>query len=187
MKQTPKHKTLSPATLWLCTIFLFSCSTLLAQNWRLVNTKYPTKDNVVIAYTGADFGIIGDGITDVTQQIQNLLNKLGVLGGGTLFLPEGQYVIKGNLLLPKGITLRGEWKKPEKGEPVTGTILMAYAGKGNEEATPFITMEPSSAVMDLAIWYPEQMPSDITPSHITPSIFWLAPRARLGTPARRPH
>ncbi|HEY9046106.1 MAG TPA: discoidin domain-containing protein, partial [Ohtaekwangia sp.] len=99
----------------------------------------------------------------VTQQFQNLLNQLGTLGGGTLFVPEGQYVIRGNLLLPKGITLRGEWKKPEKGQQVTGTILMAYAGRGNEEATPFITMEPSSAVMDLAIWYPEQTPSNITP------------------------
>ncbi|HTJ50056.1 MAG TPA: glycosyl hydrolase family 28-related protein [Cyclobacteriaceae bacterium] len=162
MKQIPKHKTLSPA-IWLCTIFLISWSTLSAQNWRLVSTKYPTKDNVVIAYSAADFSITGDGTTDVTQQIQDLLNQLGTLGGGTLFLPEGQYVIKGNLLLPKGITLRGEWKKPVKGEPVAGTILMAYAGKGDEEATPFITMEPSSAVMDLAIWYPEQSPSNITP------------------------
>jgi hypothetical protein len=138
-------------------------STAAAQDWKLVDTKYPTIDNVVSAYSVADFGITGDGMTDVTQQFQDLLNQLGTLGGGTLFVPEGQYVIKGNLLLPKGITLRGEWKKPEKGEPVVGTILMAYAGKGNEDATPFITMEPSSAVMDLAIWYPEQTASNITP------------------------
>ncbi|HEY9048643.1 MAG TPA: glycosyl hydrolase family 28-related protein, partial [Ohtaekwangia sp.] len=111
MKQTPKHKTRLSATIWLCTIFLFTCSIVSAQNWRLVNTKYPTKDNVVIAYSVADFGITGDGSTDVTQQFQNLLNQLGTLGGGTLFVPEGQYVIRGNLLLPKGITLRGEWKK----------------------------------------------------------------------------
>jgi hypothetical protein len=163
MKQTPKHKTLSSTPIWLSIILLFACSTLFAQNWRLAETKYPTIDNVVIAYSVAEFGITGDGVTDVTQQFQNLLNQLGALGGGTLFVPEGQYVIKGNLLLPKGITLRGEWKKPVKGESVVGTILMAYAGKGNEEATPFITMEPSSAVMDLVIWYPEQTATNITP------------------------
>jgi uncharacterized protein YjdB len=155
--------TFSSRAIWLSATFLFVCSTLSAQNWRLADTKYPTIDNVVIAYSVADFGITGDGVTDVTQQFQDLLDQLGALGGGTLFVPEGQYVIKGNLLLPKGITLRGEWKKPKKGEPVVGTILMAYAGRGNEEATPFITMEPSSAVMDLAIWYPEQTPSNITP------------------------
>ena len=133
------------------------------QVWKLINPKYPTTDGVVIAYSVTDYNITGDGVTDVTQQFQHLLNQLGSLGGGTLFVPEGKYVIKGNLLIPKGITLRGEWKKPGKGELLAGTILMAYAGKGNENATPFITMEPSSAVMDLAIWYPEQSPSDITP------------------------
>lgn len=144
-------------------LFLLLSSAVSGQNWRLVDTQYPTIDNVVIAYSVADFGVTGDGVTDVTQQFQTLLNELGNLGGGTLFVPEGKYVIKGNLLLPKGITLRGEWKKPEKGASVEGTILMAYAGRGDENATPFITMEPSSAVMDLAIWYPEQSPSAITP------------------------
>lgn len=163
MKQIPNNKTLSLTTISLCSIFLFAFSTVSAQDWRLVDTKYPTIDNVVIAYSVADFGVTGDGITDVTQQFQDLLNQLGNLGGGTLFVPEGRYVIRGNLLLPKGITLRGEWKKPEKGVLVVGTVLMAYAGKGDEEATPFITMEPSSAVMDLVIWYPEQTPSNITP------------------------
>jgi hypothetical protein len=163
MKQTPKNKTRSLTAICLCSIFWFSFSTLAAQDWRLVDTKYPTIDNVVIAYSVADFGVTGDGSTDVTQKFQGLLNQLGALGGGTLFVPEGQYVIKGSLLLPKGITLRGEWKKPVKGEPVVGTVLMAYAGKGNAEAAPFITMEPSSAVMDLAIWYPEQTSSNITP------------------------
>ncbi len=145
------------------TFLLTAFSTVYAQNWRLVNTKYPTIDNVVIAHSVADFGITGDGVTDVTQQFQDLLNQLGALGGGTLFVPEGKYVIKGNLLLPKGITLRGEWKKPTKGEALVGTILMVYAGKGNEDATPFITMEPSSAVMDIAIWYPEQTSTNISP------------------------
>lgn len=163
MKNIPNNKTRSHAAVYLCSILLFAFSTLSAQDWRLIDTKYPTIDDVVIAHSAADFNITGDGITDVTQEIQNVLNSLGALGGGTLFLPEGQYVIKGNLLLPKGITLRGEWKKPKKGEPVAGTILMAYAGKGNEDATPFITMEPSSAVMDLVIWYPEQTSSSITP------------------------
>jgi uncharacterized protein YjdB len=163
MKQMSKHKISSRINLWVCIIFLLSFSTLSGQNWRLVNTKYPTIDNVVIAYSVADVGISGDGITDVTQQFQTLLNQLGALGGGTLFVPEGHYVIRGNLLLPKGITLRGEWKKPEKGAPVVGTVLMAYSGRGNEEATPFITMEPSSAVMDLIIWYPEQTSANITP------------------------
>lgn len=134
-----------------------------SQNWQLIQSEIPGSEPFVAAYNIKDYGVTGDGITDVTQQFQNLLNQLGSLGGGTLFVPKGKYVVKGNLLIPKGITLRGEWKKPQKGDPVAGTILMAYAGRGNEAASPFITMETSAAVMNLAIWYPEQTPSNITP------------------------
>lgn len=38
---------------------------------------------------------------------------------------------------------------------------MVYSGKGDKLATPFITMEPSTAVMDLAIRYPDQNPESI--------------------------
>lgn len=134
-----------------------------APKWQLVDPKYPTTDTVVAAYNVKDFGATGDGVTDVTSTFQMLLDSLDRLGGGTLFVPEGKYVIRGNLEIPKGITIRGEWSKPVKGQPVRGTILMAYAGRGNENATPFMTMVTSSAIMDLAIWYPEQSPDAITP------------------------
>jgi uncharacterized protein YjdB len=163
MMEKSNHKAQALRAIRLGCIFLLIASAASAQDWKLINTEYPTIDNVVAAYSVADFGVTGDGVTDVTQQFQTLLNQLGALGGGTLFVPEGKYVIKGNLLMPKGITLRGEWKRPEKGLPVVGTIIMAYAGKGNEEATPFITMEPSSAVMDMTFWYPEQSSANILP------------------------
>jgi hypothetical protein len=88
-------------------------------------------------------------------------------------VPYLKYVIKGNLLIPKGITLRGEWQAPVKGQTVAGTILLAYAGRSNENATPFITMQTSAAVLDLAIWYPEQLPNSITP--YPPSIIFGSP------------
>ncbi|RXZ82005.1 carbohydrate-binding protein [Paenibacillaceae bacterium] len=133
-----------------------------APNWQLIDPKYPTTDTIVAAYNVQDFGATGDGVTDVTATFQMLLDSLDRLGGGTLFVPEGKYVIRGNLEIPKGITIRGEWSKPVKGQPIQGTILMAYAGRGNENATPFITMVSSSAVMDIAVWYPEQLPNAIT-------------------------
>lgn len=144
-----------------------------SQNWRLAQPAYPATDAFVITYSVADFGATGDGVTDVTSIFQARLNALGALGGGTLYVPAGKYVIRGNLLIPKGITLRGEWQKPVKGQPINGTILMAYAGRGDENATPFITMQTSAAVRDLAIWYPEQLPDNITP--YSPAIVFGAP------------
>jgi len=122
-----------------------------------------SKDPVVSAYNVKDFCTTGDGVTDVTSLVQTLIDSLGRLGGGTVFLPEGRYVFRGNLTIRKGITLRGEWSKPVKGQAIKGTILMVYAGRGSETATPFITMETSAAVRDLAFWYPEQSPIGITP------------------------
>ncbi|WP_052350727.1 glycosyl hydrolase family 28-related protein [Paenibacillus gorillae] len=135
----------------------------MAPEWKLIEPAYETADTFVAAYSVRDFGALGDGETDVTAIFQQLLDELGKLGGGTLFVPEGKYAIKGSLLIPKGVTLRGEWSKPVRGQPVKGTILMAYAGRGDEKAAPLVTMEPSSAIRDLSIWYPEQLPDQITP------------------------
>src|SRR5882724_5357645 len=95
-----------------------------SQNWRLITPSYPTADAPVIAYSVADYGATGDSVTDVTSIFQARLNALGSLGGGTLFVPKGKYVISGNLTIPKGVTLRGEWQQPVKGQPIVGTILM---------------------------------------------------------------
>ena len=46
---------------------------------------------------------VSDGVTDNTNIFQKLLNRLGDLGGGTLYVPTGKYVIKGNLTIPKGV------------------------------------------------------------------------------------
>jgi uncharacterized protein YjdB len=148
--------------LWLLAVLLGSL-TAQSQTWQLINPLYPTKDAFVAAYNVAAYGATGDGVTDVTAIFQSRLDTLRILGGGTLFVPQGKYKISGTLIIPKGVTIRGEWQKPVKGQPLTGTILMAYAGRGDENATPFITMEPSSAVMDMTIWYPEQLPAAITP------------------------
>jgi hypothetical protein len=156
-----------------CFILLCVVAASSAPNWQLIQPAYPTAGPLVSAYNVKDFGVTGDGVTDVTQRIQSLLDSLRKINGGTLFVPEGKYVLRGTLLIPKGITLRGEWSKPVKGQPIKGTILMAYSGRGSETATPFITMETSAAVRDLAIWYPEQLPGSITP--YPPAIQFGAP------------
>ena len=145
-------------------IFLFFCQllTVNAQKWELITPQYPTADAFVAGFNMADDDVTGDGVTDVTTKFQSRLNELGKLGGGVLFVPEGRYVIK-SLNIPKGVTLRGEWEKPEKGKPVKGTILMTYSERGKSNGTPLITMEPSSSVMDINIWYPEQDPDRIVP------------------------
>jgi len=144
-------------------VFMLASVYANAQQWQLVNPAFPTADAWVAAFSVSDIGATGDGVTDVTSIFQKGLDSLGKTGGGTLFVPGGKYVIKGSLLIPKGVTLRGEWQKPVKGQPVQGTILMAYIGKGDENAAPLMTLQSTAGVRDLAIWYPEQDPNNIVP------------------------
>lgn len=140
--------------------------------------EYPTTDYGVATFNVLDYGADPTGNTDCTQLFQTLLDKLAEADiynkdsgdkmalrktGGTLYIPEGRYRIDGQLLLHRGLTIRGDWKKPEKGQPIKGTILMAYYGKNVDvndsivsERKAFITMEPCTQVSHLAVWYPEQ-------------------------------
>lgn len=149
-------------------------------NWERINPKYETTDAFVAAINAADYGADPTGVVDQTKLFQGLLDKLGsrqsssggIGNGGTLYIPEGRYLIKSTLFIPKGVTIRGDWQKPEKGSPVKGTILMANNpnARGNDAAVlrayeqqSLIIMQPSSAVRDLNIWYPEQNPDNIVP------------------------
>jgi len=155
---------IGPKSKFIISLLLFSFTISFSagsQTWRLIIPAYNTTESIVAGFSVADYGATGDGITDVTSIFQARLNSLGTLGGGVLFVPKGKYVIRGNLTIPRGVILQGELKKPVKGEAVEGTILMGYAGKGNKKATPLITLDTQSGIMDLAIWYPEQNPDAI--------------------------
>ena len=157
-----------------CSTCLFISTLAFSQTpvWHLVSEKanYPRNEAVVAGFT-ADVAAYGNGVVDATSYLQNLLNQLDkasnrgidmwsnmeLVGGGVLYLPAGKYRIDGKLLIPKGVTIRGDWKKPVKGQAIEGTILMTNQGRNStQEADAFITMQSGAALMDLAIWYPQQ-------------------------------
>ncbi|MFC5648227.1 glycosyl hydrolase family 28-related protein [Paenibacillus solisilvae] len=126
----------------------------------VVQTLYPTADIVIADFNAADFGAKGDGVTDDTQAIQDALDAAGNNGGGVVFVPAGRYRITGSLLVPTGVTLRGDWVNPQTEGAVKGTILESYAGRGDENGTSFIQLQFSNGVTNLSIWYPEQTLND---------------------------
>ena len=150
----------------------------------LPELKYPTADLYVASLNIMDYrGADNTGQTDMAPLIKTLLTKLvrstaqqaGVGNGGVLFLPEGRYRLDSNIIVPKGVTIRGEWEKPVRGEPIKGTIITTDFGHGEEtsEKSLFI-LEPAAAVKDLSIWYPRQDAGDIVP--YPPAIGFGAPR-----------
>ena len=139
---------------WLCGV---------RTKWHIADTVFPSEDYVITPHWAEEFGIVGDGVTDVTDQIQAALISISNLGGGALYLPAGFYKVSGNLTVPSRVALRGDWHKPVPGEPIFGTILQAYAGRGSVGGAAFIELANSSGIRDIAIWYPEQISTDIQP------------------------
>jgi hypothetical protein len=115
-----------------------------------------------------DLGAAGDGKTDDTAAFQKTLDACGKAGGGIVFVPTGNYLFKGTLLIPSAVTLEGAWAAPPRTEfapnptdakarpQLNGSVLLVTAGKGEENGTAFIRMRANATLKGLTIFYPEQ-------------------------------
>ena len=109
-----------------------------------------------------DFGAYGDGLNDDTGAFQVALDEAAG-EGKCVVVPVGQYRLDGTLSIPAGVTLEGSWPGPHTSMVERGTVLLAYAGRDNEESTPFISLTHNSTLKGVTIYYPEQLPDDIHP------------------------
>ncbi|MCD9026191.1 discoidin domain-containing protein [Cohnella silvisoli] len=129
-------------------------------------TSLPKPPNTNIYNVKTAYGAKGDAVTDDTAAIQNALNAAGTAGGGTVFLPAGQYKINTHLTVPANVELRGVEDVPHKGDAM-GSVLSAYEGRRTatpDSDTAFITLSgTNSGVRGLTFYYPEQTNS-ISPS-----------------------
>ncbi|MBD5321709.1 MAG: hypothetical protein HDS01_02940 [Bacteroides sp.] len=139
------------------------------------NVNYECDDLGVASFNVLDYGVDNTGEKDCTQVIQHLLNVAGGnnynttgnhdnvnSSGGVIYFPAGTYMFSGQIIIPRGVTIRGDWKTPEAGRPIQGTIF-----KITNTTKDFIVMQPSSLVTNLAFWYPDQYPDNITPMPAT--------------------
>lgn len=127
----------------------------------------------------ADLGAVGDGVQDNTAIFQKALNEVGNSGGGVVNVPAGRFRINGNLAIPATVTLQGTYRVPptsgfgpvEDPANLRGSVLFAYAGRGNEQAEPFIRLVgPASTIAGFIIYYPEWKYTDNPPVPYPPTI-----------------
>jgi len=102
------------------------------------------------------------GLEDYSVIFESLLNGLQIAGGGTLFVPAGEYAFRSTLILPDGVNIMGEWKNPDKSPKVDGTVFKVYEGAGETDGVPFITMQHHALIENVAFWYPEQLAESVT-------------------------
>jgi hypothetical protein len=108
------------------------------------------------------FGARGDGVADDTLAFQAALDAAAARGE-RVTVPAGQFRIAGTLSIPPGVTLEGVWPGPHTSMVERGTVLLAYAGRDDESAAPFISLTHNSTLKGVTIYYPEQLPTDIHP------------------------
>jgi|GEM_PF-911078 len=112
--------------------------------------------------TEAAGGARKDGTSDDTAAIQGALDAAARAGGGVVFLPGGEYAVRGRLNIPSGVELRGVYDVPHH-TLGKGSTLRVYAGRGDATAPPFITMAARSGLRGVTFLHPEQTLGDIVP------------------------
>src|SRR5262245_53140585 len=97
-------------------VFLFAAHLPVASalTWKVINP--PLAANEIVVYGTQNPaaapvpGAVADGTTDNTAAFQNAMNILHAGGGGVLYVPAGHYAFTGNLNVPAGVTIHGDWK-----------------------------------------------------------------------------
>lgn len=109
-----------------------------------------------------NYGAKADGKSDDTKAVQKALND-AVEEGGVCFLPEGTYRLNSEIIVPRGVTLKGVGESTPHPLTPTGTVLNIYGGKGDVNAAPAITLKWNASIKNVIINYPEQQIPDVIP------------------------
>ncbi len=128
----------------------------------IVQTKYETEDTVVadIVAGRANYGVDPSGAIDSTEGIQKALNDCAARGGGTVFLPAGNYLITGQIKIPSYTVLRGDWQNPDLGTEY-GTVIYANVPSKDDMTNGTFLLGASGGAYGLTVYYPQQSLEDV--------------------------
>lgn len=129
----------------------------------LVKTKYTTDSAVVADVVATDYGADPTGQTDSTNAIQNAVNSVENMGGGTVFLPIGEYVVSSLIHIPDYVSLVGDWNPPNAdntdGEFDYGTVILAkpqVLGSAKPQDKALFTIGGGAGLVGLTFYYVNQ-------------------------------
>lgn len=86
--------------------------------------------------------------------LQRALDAAAAAGGGTVYVPGGWYDFRSEIIVPKGVELRGNSATPHH-TVAGGTVFMVRFGKGDADGEPFISLISGSGMRGVCVWYPE--------------------------------
>lgn len=138
---------------------------------QIVETKYETTDVVIadIVPTEMGYAIDPTGATDSTAGIQQALYDCYYAGGGTVYLPAGNYAITETITVPQYVTLRGDWQDPDEGTEY-GTVISVWMDPSKELSGGAFLLSNSSGVVGVTVYYPFQTLYEVLPY---PATFYI--------------
>ncbi len=118
----------------------------------VITPAYPAADVIIADYV---VGTVAGTDPDYTTEIQSKIDACANNGGGTVWIRSGTFRLNAPLTIKPAVTLRGDWRNPaDSGQTGHGTLLKCMVPTSN--TTPFITLQPSSGLVGVGVWYPNQ-------------------------------
>lgn len=135
-------------------------STLDASTRPALITPVHETDAPIVAdvvATDPDFGADPTGKRDSTAALKKALSVCADKGGGTVWLPAGQYLVTSTVEIPAFVSL---WGERPLDDPKTladyGTVIVARPKTGKSPASSLFVLRGSCGVVGMTVWYPEQ-------------------------------
>lgn len=142
--------------------------------WQAIaaHPDYPSDDVIVAALQVTDRRLkhplpAEPATEDCTGTFQEAIDQVYAAGGGTVFVPAGEYLFRGQLILRRRVTLRGRWQQPSSTGWKPGTVLKVAPENPKRDGPAFLTMDDTTVLQELAFWYPEQRPDAVRPYPFT--------------------
>ena len=130
----------------------------------IVETTYETEEVVIADIIPTEMGYAVDptGATDSTDGIQQALFDCYNAGGGTVYLPAGNYAITDTIYIPSYVTLRGEWQDPDEGTEY-GTIFSVWMDPADTKEGGAFMISSCAGIVGMTVYYPFQTLYEVLP------------------------
>ena len=136
-----------------------------------MSTRRPTSmKGIILALVsgllmGSFFPLVNkEGMPEIASADVLLTTRSGDLWVGCgAPMRGGLYRLNGPLTVPPGVTLCGASGGVPHSEHPSGSVLLAFGGRGQPEGEPLLTLKANAVVRNLTIHYPEQTLREVIP------------------------
>lgn len=130
-------------------------------------TPINSQDDLVVAdyvVTDDPYNADNTGHSDATEAIQKAIDDCAKTGGGTVWMPAGEYKVTGTIAVKAFVTLRGDWKDPDTANGNDyGTVILADVLESNLDYPALFRIGGSAGCRGLTVYYPNQSATNPVP------------------------